>query len=283
MQNLLRNITPKETVRRGRELVAEIDARKVPGNSLAIWWLGQASFVVKGAGLTIYVDAFLSLNPDRLVPPAMAPDEVTNADVVLCSHDHDDHLDTGALPGIVQSSPRARVFVPGVARQKVIDLGVEPERVIVPPTDEPLQLGPLTLIAIPAAHEELSYTSEHGHEFLGFIVKLNGVTLYHSGDSVVYDGLIERLLTHEVDVALLPINGRDYFRLRSGCIGNMNYREAADLAAVARVDTVIPMHYDMFALNTEPPGNFVNYIRTVYPAQKHHVMARSEGFLYVRP
>ena len=48
------------------------------------------------------------------------------------------------------------------------------------------------------------------------------------------------------------------------------------------VDVAILMHYGMFPHNTEPPGHFVNYIRDCFPTQKIKVMARYEGFVYLK-
>ncbi len=67
---------------------------------------------------------------------------------------------------------------------------------------------------------------------------------------------------------MLPINGRDAKRLSSGCIGNMTYQEAADLAGALGPRLTIPAHYDMFAENSEDPALFDNYMRVKYPALK---------------
>ena len=272
--------TPAPT---GAALVAEVQARRVPEGALGIWWLGQASFILRGAGLTVYVDPYLSPSDRRLVPPALAPSDVTNADLVLCTHDHGDHIDPFALAGIAAASPNARFVVPGIAREKVVGLGIAPERIVVPPIDETVSYGPLKVTAIPAAHEELDHSPEHGYPYLGYIIELNGVKLYHSGDCTMYAGMIERLQAQRPDVALLPINGHDWKRLHGGCIGNMSYREAADLAWETGADLTIPMHYGMFAMNHEPPGNFVNYALEFYPEMKTKVMARYEGFVYLKP
>ena len=256
----------------GPDLIASIVSRRVPENALALWWLGQASFAIRGAGLTIYIDPFLNPMPDRLVPPPFAPEDVTNADVVLCSHDHGDHVDPEALPGIAAASAGARFVIPGTAKSRVLALGIAPERTVVPAVDQPVSFGALTVTAVPAAHEDLAYSPETGYHYLGFVLKLNGVTLYHSGDSKVYRGMAERVKAYQPDVALLPINDND----------NMSYRQAGDLAAALDVDLVIPMHYGMFAYNTEWVGNFVDYVQERYPAQKQHPMARNEGFLYTK-
>jgi L-ascorbate metabolism protein UlaG (beta-lactamase superfamily) len=269
--------------RAGEALLADIRSRRVPEGALGIWWLGQASFVVRGAGATVYVDPYLSPSPRRITPPAFAPELVTDADLVLCTHAHGDHVDPGALPRIAAASPQAPILAPGVARETIVGMGIAATRVIVPPVDQPVQYGPVAVTAIPAAHEGLDYTPERGYPYLGYVLTLNGVTLYHSGDCTMYEGLTERLLAHRPDVALLPINGHDWKRTRRGTIGNMLAREAADLAVEIGADVVIPMHYGMFANNTEPPGRFVDYLHEHYPEQKSHVMARYEGVVYLKP
>jgi L-ascorbate 6-phosphate lactonase len=269
--------------RMGEALLADVQRRRIPEDALGLWWLGQASFIVRGAGVTVYVDPYLNPSPRRIVPPPFRPEQVTNADVVLCTHDHGDHIDPTALPGIAQASPHATIVLPGAARDKVVGLGVPAARVVVPAVDEPVAHGPLIVTAIPAAHEELDYSPERGYPYLGYLLQLNGVRLYHAGDCTMYDGLIERLRAYRPDVVLLPINGHDWKRTHRDIIGNMTYREAADLAVEVGADLAIPMHYGMFPHNTEPPGHFVDYILECYPTQRIKVMARYEGFVYLKP
>jgi L-ascorbate metabolism protein UlaG (beta-lactamase superfamily) len=88
-------------------------------------------------------------------------------------------------------------------------------------------------------------------QFVGYVVRCGPWTIYHSGDTLVYDGLAERLRPLGVDVALLPINGRAPERRVAG---NMNAQEAAALAHAIGVRTVIPCHYDMFTFNTADPA-----------------------------
>ena len=67
--------------------------------------------------------------------------------------------------------------------------------------------------AVPAAHETLE-TDEHGDSvFLGYVIDIAGFRIYHSGDCVPYEGQSQLLREHSVDLALLPINGRDSHRL----------------------------------------------------------------------
>jgi L-ascorbate 6-phosphate lactonase len=272
----------EQTTSIGEQLLRDVQARWIPEGGLGLWWLGQSSFIVRGAGRTVYIDPYLNPSPRRIVPPPLRPDQVTSADLILCTHDHSDHIDPTALPGIAAASPHATIVAPAVAREKLIGWGIPAPRVVAPRVDEPLTVDGLSVTAIPAAHEELDYSPEHGYPYLGYLLALNGVTLYHAGDCTMYDGLVERLRAHRPDVALLPINGHDWKRTHENIIGNMGYREAADLAVAAGADLAIPMHYGMFRHNTEPPGHFVDYVLEHYPTQKIKVMARYEGFVYLK-
>jgi L-ascorbate metabolism protein UlaG (beta-lactamase superfamily) len=98
------------------------------------------------------------------------------------------------------------------------------------------------------------------YRFLGFVIDDGVVRVYHAGDTIAYDGQAERLRRLGVDVALLPINGRDHFREAAGIVGNLDHREAACLAADARVDVLVPMHYDTFASNRGYPSHLVDFV-----------------------
>src|SRR5947207_12725733 len=97
--------------------------------------------------------------------------------------------------------------------------------------------------------------------FLGYVVSAGGVRVYHAGDTVVFDGLVDRLRELRVDLALLPINGRDAEREAAGIVGNIDAREAAQLAEEIGADAAVPLHWDMFAWNPGDPAEFVGAAR----------------------
>jgi len=86
------------------------------------------------------------------------------------------------------------------------------------------------------------------------IVQIGKWTIYHSGDCVPYHGLVERLRKWKIDLALLPINGRDSAR---GVPGNFTSDEAEQLGKEINAGLVIPCHYEMFEFNTVSPEGFV--------------------------
>ena len=96
---------------------------------------------------------YSSPSPARQTPPLLTPEQVTNADLVLCTHDHGDHIDPGALPGIAGASPEARFVVPRTAVERVRELSVPPDRLL-PLTDgETAEWQGVRVTAIKSKHE----------------------------------------------------------------------------------------------------------------------------------
>lgn len=279
----------KSRMRMNQALIEDINHTTPPYGTLAVWFLGQVSVVIKGDGVTLYIDPFVSdyvekvLNFPRLYDPPIVPEDITNASMCLITHDHADHLDPGTMEIVSSQSADSLVMAPSYCKDQLVRLGFEDQRIIQANTDAYTQWfdGKLQIKAIPAAHEDFEKTEDGKHRYVGYVIRLNGVTFYHAGDTIIYPGLAESLKQEQIDLACLPINGRDYYRTSKDIMGNMDYREAAQLAWEIEADTVIPLHYDTFDWNTEKPGNFVQFLYEHFPEQKCHVFARGERFVYV--
>ncbi|MEI8197165.1 MAG: MBL fold metallo-hydrolase [Phycisphaerae bacterium] len=254
----------------GPALIRDIDACQLALGQAAFWWLGQHGFAVKLGNAVCYIDAFLSPMEGRQVPPLLNPADITNATLVLGSHDHGDHIDRPAWPLIAQASPRARFVVPKLLQAQVArELKIPQDRVLGVDEGITLTIAQVQVTAVPAAHEFLDTDPTTDlHPYLGFMLVGNGLTLYHAGDTCLYEGMQATLRRFPLDLAFLPINGRDAQRLRTNCIGNMTYQEAVDLAGALRPGLVIPTHFEMFAMNSADPRLFVDYLNVKYPERK---------------
>lgn len=278
-----------KSAKKGAALIQEVRQTEAPYGTLAIWFLGQESVIIKGDGVTVYIDPYVSdfldrNGPVRSYPAPITPEDITGADLCLITHEHDDHMDEGTLTVFHAQNGHAPVLSPACCRQELLRMGIAESTLLTADTSEAIELfSKLRITVIPAAHEELEQDDRGHYRSVGYVLELNGVTLYHAGDTVIYPGLVERLAEISPDVAMLPINGGDYFRREKGIVGNMNYREAAELAVRIGAETVIPLHYDVFAGNSEKPGNFLDYLYEHYPEQKSHIKARGERFVYVSP
>ena len=104
--------------------------------------------------------------------------------------------------------------------------------------------------ALPAAHEGLSQDSSGNHLYLGYIMDIAGYRIYHSGDCIPYPDLGKNLRTMGIDIALLPVNGRDETRSSHGVPGNFSIDEAIRLKAEAGIPLLVPHHFGLFDFNT---------------------------------
>jgi len=240
------------------------DALSPPDGGAALAWLGQAGFLIEIAGRRIVIDAYLSdslaekyrggrFPHVRMMPAPVPAGELTAVDWLLCTHAHTDHMDPGTIPALVAANPRMRVVAPRAARETVVARGAPEDRVVPVDARETIDLGGPTLTATPAAHETLSLTERGEHPYLGYALSTGSLTLWHSGDTVPFDGLEAALSPLSVDLALLPINGRDAERASNGVPGNLTVEEAVGLTDAIGASAMIGHHFDLFEFNTVAP------------------------------
>jgi L-ascorbate metabolism protein UlaG (beta-lactamase superfamily) len=195
---------------------------------------------------------------------------------VLCTHDHADHIDPDAIPVIARRSPRARFVVPRCALATILRLGVPRERILTLAGDDRLSVDDVEIHAIPAMHERFDRDPSNGYPYLSYLLKLEGLNLFHAGDTIPYEGQIEKVAAHRIDLAFVPINGRDDFRHRLAFEGNFTCGEAVAFAVAVRAGLTIPMHYDKFTLNTADVNEFIRLARG--QGLPHRVMQAGESF-----
>ena len=269
-------------------LMDRIDGLEVGERALAFWGLGQVGVVIKGPDGVVYVDPYLTDSDGaggslgRSFPPPLKPEEVTNADAVLLTHNHIDHTDPDTVMPMAESSTNARFIASFTSRDTLTDAGLEAGRIETPTVGELLEVSGAMVTAIPSAHTGLDHDPERGYPYLGYLVEWNGVTVYHAGDTVIHEGLIEKLSGWDIDIAFVPINGRDFFRTRDGIVGNTDYREAAHLAEELDVGVIVPTHYDLVPGNSVDPGQFVSYLYRLNHRGGHKLLRPGELFYFVK-
>lgn len=239
--------------------------------SARIEHLGQTGLRIDLGDLTVLVDPYLSHSvqeldaPDlvRQVPIHYHPHELSTVDWVLITHEHMDHCDPHTLPALAQASPKARFIGPLAVRRQLEQWGISGER-IMQALPEEFDLGAgLSVQAIPAAHPRIRYDHDGQPQAVGYLFRHLGRSLYLAGDTSVCDELLEVLKgVGSIDTALLPVNEDNFFRRRRGIVGNMTIREAFGLADEMGIRSVVPVHWDMFAVNSASPEE----INAVYKA-----------------
>jgi L-ascorbate 6-phosphate lactonase len=258
---------------------------------LSLRWLGQAGFALSAAGTSVLIDPWLSPHPDRLLGPPPI-DGRGGFSALLATHEHADHLDLDALPELCRTSPGLQIVVPEPLVELVrarIGTGA-PTRGVVP--GETVQIGAFEVRVTPAwhgvtvadGHSDGGWSATGTSRFVGYAASFAGCTVYHSGDTVLDASLVAFVAALGVDVAILPINGRDFYRERRGSVGNLDAAEALEFSAEIGARTLVPMHYDMARGNTASAGPLVRPRRRArkqcaraVPGARRAVRARHGG------
>jgi len=245
----------------------DVSGARSNSNQLHLWWLGQSGYLIQWQGHHLLIDPYLSDSLTkkyagtnkphvRMTERVIAPERLDFVDVVTSSHNHTDHLDGATLIPLWKANPNLTVIVSGANVDFAAErLQISPQRLTPISADgDAISIDPFTFHAIPSAHEMMEQDENGDHRFIGLIIQVGKWTIYHSGDCILYGGLVERLKDWKIDLALLPINGRDPGR---GVPGNFTAQEAAHLGKQIDAGIVIPCHYEMFEFNTVSPKEFV--------------------------
>ena len=237
--------------------------RPLGEGALRLSWLGQSGFLVRCGAHRLLLDPYLSDSLTtkyaatdkphvRMTARVIAPERLTGIDVVTSSHNHTDHLDAETLRPLRDTNPGVALVIPEANREFVAQrLGIAATESIGLDDGASAAVGGVEFHGIAAAHNELERDDTGRHRFLGFVIRAGRWTLYHSGDTLLYPDLVEKLRAFSpVDVALLPINGNKPERRVAG---NLDGAEAAQLAHAIGARCVIPCHYEMFEFNTADP------------------------------
>ena len=174
-----------------------------------IMWLGHDSFCIKSEKKTIYID------------PYQLADDAEEADIVLVSHAHYDHCSPDDIKKILKKG--TVIITEDEAAAQLKDLA---ETITVKPGKR-LEVQGLTLEAVPSYN-----TNKHFHpkdkQWLGFIITVEGVRIYHAGDT----DHIPEMINITADIALLPVSGTYV----------MTAEEAVRAALDINPQIAIPMH-----------------------------------------
>ncbi|MHB9038013.1 MAG: MBL fold metallo-hydrolase [Armatimonadota bacterium] len=220
-----------------KNLAQEIKATKVPEGSAAIWWLAQAGFAFKSSdGTVIYLDPYLSNVVEKLagfVRLCVAPIDIQDvqADWLVSSHEHPDHLDTDALPIIAQNNLGCRFAGSADCAPEYDKCGIPSDRVLIMEAGKDYKLGGIDFRTARADHGEYSPSA------LALLLDFGKVKIMFTGDTCLNMDFLQPLIDMKPDIILPCINGS---------FGNLNAEEAAQLTSAAGARAAIPCHFWMF-------------------------------------
>ena len=251
-------------------LLADIHGSDRRDGSFRLWWLGQSGFLLQWQGIHVLLDPYLSDSLTkkygqtdkphvRMTELVIDPSRLSFADIAACTHNHTDHLDAETLCPILERNADLKLVIPEANRAFVADrLKIDPAKLTGVDDGSCVEIFGIRFLGIASAHETVDCDENGRAKFLGYVLQFGDWTIYHSGDTLRYESMVEKLRRFKIDVALLPINGRSAERRVPG---NLFGREAAQLARDVGAKLVIPCHFEMFEFNTASPDEFIAQCR----------------------
>jgi len=228
-----------------------------------IKWLSHAGFqITSGTGKIIYIDPWLD-NPIS----SFGIDDVKGATLVLVTHDHFDHV--GQAPEIVKKTGGLLVANVETARRLQSESHIPAEKVCY--FGYGMNIGGnlvyegITVTMTQAFHSTLSGAP------CGYIIKLeDGTTIYHAGDTGIFDSMKTFGELYKIDVAMLPI----------GSVFTMDPFQAARAVKMISPKKVIPMHFKTFPILVQDQKGFVEIARREAPGIEVIMMNPGDEYTY---
>ena len=236
---------------------------------IMVMWLGQAGFLFKNSqGKTLVLDAYLSdlsMRKDgnkRLTPAIISPSDV-NADVVLASHYHTDHLDIDSLPEFLKSG--AMLYCSENCDPICREASLPMQQVQKMAAGDVVEDSGFRITAVFADHGDTS------PDALGFVIETDGIRIYYTGDTSYQMDRMRLAFRNEIDLLIGPINGE---------YGNMNACDLAMLSELSRAKLTIPCHFWTFARHKGDPFEFEMAMKYMAPKQGSYIMCQGEILRY---
>ncbi len=237
-----------------------------------LYWLGQAGFVLRSRQHCLVIDPYLSdylahkyqgrpLPHQRMMAAPIEAGELGMTSLVMVTHHHSDHMDPDTLPPLLAAAPAAVVVVPRASRALAAQRSGLPDAALCT-LDAGECITPLpgvTLTATRASHETLERDQQGNHRFLGYVIETAGIRIFHSGDTIPFAGQVEELRALNIDLALLPVNGRRAELSAQGVPGNLTLEEACQLCQQCDIRYMIAHHYGLFDFNSADPRDIDRY------------------------
>jgi len=234
---------------------------------MIIQYVGHSTFLITlSDGTVILLDPWFGLGGfgmKRLIQPALKQESISKCDIIIVSHAHDDHFDDESI--ILAKRVNSTIVCPSEVGSKAERGGFPPEKIRILDEKDFCEINGVTIHGVPAYHPG---------EALGIVLETDEGVIYHSGDTILFDELINKLSEHRIDVALVTIGGlKIMFRKLM-----MDHMDAAKLVAEIKPKFAIPMHYKTFrGINTDP-NDFQKNVKLKDPSIEVLILNPGESF-----
>lgn len=177
------------------------------------------------------------------IDPYEIKSETHDADYIFCTHSHYDHFSPEDIKKLLKDN--TKIITVQAARAEAEKL-VGKENVLIVEPNQNYTIDNMSFSTTYAFNVDKPFHPK-ANNWVGYIIDLDGTKYYIAGDT----DNIQEIRNVIADVAFLPVGGTY----------TMDYKEAADLANVLNVKTVVPTHYGSVAGKKEDGENFKRLVK----------------------
>ncbi|RZN37163.1 MAG: metal-dependent hydrolase [Methanosarcinales archaeon] len=229
----------------------------------SIQWLGHATFkITTSDGKTVLIDPWITDNPKCPINLS----DITEADIILVTHDHFDHISD--VVELANTTGATVVCQPETAQRLISEKNLSKSQVIHEKgmnTGGSVKIENVTITMTQAFH-----SSETGDP-TGYIIRTkDGTTIYHAGDTGIFQSMKLLGEIYDIDIALLPI----------GSVFTMDPIQAAHSLKLIKPKIAIPMHYGTFPILIPTTDEFVTEAHRHAPNVKIVTLNTGETYEY---
>jgi L-ascorbate metabolism protein UlaG (beta-lactamase superfamily) len=232
-------------------------------NRDVIVWLGHASFFIRLNGKTLLIDPVFNGMPSlpRLSKLPLNPSEFRDLDYILVSHNHRDHCDKKSLKLLAKNNPNA-TYLTSLRLDKYLKKWTKSSDIQTAGWYQQYETDGIDIFFLPSRHWCRRYLWDLNTELWGaFVIRVNGKTIYFSGDTGKGEHLKEVGELFDIDYCLIGVGAYspEWFMKES----HVNPSDAFDAAKNMNAKTIIPMHFGTFDLSFEPVGEPLRVLKTI--------------------
>ena len=196
--------------------VIEKDVFETDGGTLELWFVGHGTLMFKYNDMVIHIDPVSSEGDYSTMP---------DADIILVTHEHGDHLDPGAIGKILKDDTE-------IISNKASATHLDDCKVMA--NGDKTDIKGIGIEAVPAYN--IKHERSPGNPFHpkgngnGYVLDIGGKRIYVAGDT---ENIPEMKSLGDIDIAFLPMN----------IPYTMSPEMAADAALMIKPDILYPYHF----------------------------------------